>query len=789
MADRAPAPPALTLSRTGAALLIALLGVAPASASGEAAQLRLARELGAQSRQAGDDGAAYARAQRIETEDEERIVLSGRAELRRAGTVLRADRIVYSRVADEVQAQGNVRAFRDGLLLTGPELTMQVQAQTGTMPTAQFAFAPRQATGSARDVELLPDGSARLREANFTTCKPDDRAWWVTANELTLDRVDEVAVATGAVLFFKGVPILPTPWLQLPLTDERRSGFLAPTFGTDSLLGFEATLPYYWNIAPNRDATFTPRLMSRRGVLWQNEFRYLEPVHKGQLNYDFIVNDRVTSDYRDRLSWVQQYAGPLGLSAGINYQRVSDDNYLSDFGANVVTSNQRVLPQEGFVAFTRTYWSASVNVTENQTLQDPPAVYKPYERVPQVVLKAQNNDWHGFDLALPVEATRFTHPTLQSGSRLIVAPTVSYPWLAPAGFVVPRVQWNTTYYNLDEPTLAADRERQSSRPLTYTRSLPIASVDAGLYFDRDTTWFGRQTVQTLEPRLFYAYIPPNTEQNSLPDFDSAAADVNLTQLFSENVFVGGDRIGQANQLTAAVSSRFLNLDTGGEFLRSVLGYRYFFSPQQVTLPGIAATPAGESQVLAAVAGRLAEGWMAELGMQYSTQQDRIGRAVAALRWQPKRASVLNLAYRFQLQPGTTVTGRTVVDINQVEGSFQWPLSAQWYAAGRLIYSLKEDAVAGNLTVDDSGVVDALLGLEYRSDCWAMRFGAQRFVNTQATGTVLPDTGSTTKFFFQIEFGAFGRLGTGPVEALQRNIPGFQRILPPSLDAGRFGDYE
>ncbi|MFN9212470.1 MAG: LPS-assembly protein LptD [Betaproteobacteria bacterium] len=772
------------MSRARALPLIALFGFAPAGAWGEAPQLRLARELGEQSRLAGDEGSSFARAQRIETEDEERVVLSGRAELRRAGTVLRADRIVYSRVADEVQAQGNVRAFRDGLLLTGPELTMQVQAQTGTMPTAEFVFAPRQATGSAREVELLADGSARLREANFTTCKPDDRAWWVTADKLTLDRVDEVAVATGAVLFFKGLPILPAPWLRLPLADERRSGFLAPTFGTDSLLGFEATLPYYWNIAPNRDATFTPRMMSRRGVLWQNEFRYLEPVHEGQLNYDFIVNDRITSDYRDRLSWVQQYAGPAGVSASINYQRVSDDNYLSDFGSNVVTSNLKVLPQEAFVAFARTYWNVSVNVTENQTLLDPPAVYKPYERVPQVVATAQNNDWQGFDLSLPVQATRFAHPTLQTGSRLTVAPTLSYPWLAPAGFVVPRLQWNGTFYKLDAPTLEADRIRQGTLPLDYTRNLPIASVDAGLYFDRDTTWFDRQTVQTLEPRLFYVYVPPNTEQNSLPNFDSAAADVNFTQLFSENVFVGGDRIGQANQLTAAVSSRFLNLETGGEFLRSALGYRYFFSPQQVTLPGIAATPAGESLVLAAVAGRLAEGWLAELGMQYSTQQDRIGSAVAALRWQPKRASVLNLAYRFQLQPGTLIT-----DINQVEGSFQWPLSAQWYAAGRLIFSLKEDAVAGNVTVDNSGVVDALLGLEYRSDCWAMRFGAQRFVNTQATGTVLPDTGSTTKFFFQIEFGSFGRLGTGPVDALQRNIPGFQRILPPSLDVGRFGDYE
>ncbi len=747
--------------------------------------LRLERALGAVPPLPTDSSAAYARAQKITGAADERIVLEGQAELRRAGTVLRADRIVYTQLTDEVDAQGNVRAFRNGLLLTGPSLRLKVEAQTGTMPEADFSFPPRNATGSARQVELLPDGSARMQEAIFTTCKPDDKAWWMTANSLTFDQVDEVAVATGAVLFFQGVPILPTPWLQLPLTDGRRSGFLAPTFGTDSKLGFDMSVPYYWNIAPNRDATFTPRLLSRRGVLWQNEFRYLEPVHKGELDYDFMVNDRVTGEYRDRLSWVQQYSGPAGLAAGINYQRVSDDNYLSDFGTNVVTSNLKVLPQEAFVSFSRSYWSAAVNVTENQTLQDPPAVYKPYERVPQVVLKAQNNDWRGFDLALPVEATRFTHPTLQSGSRLIVAPTVSYPWLAPAGFVVPRLQWNTTYYNLDEPTLAADLERQSSRPLTYTRSLPIASLDAGLYFDRDTEWFGRQTVQTLEPRLFYAYIPLRTEQNSLPNFDSAVADVNFTQLFSENVYVGGDRIGQANQLTLALASRFLNLGSGAEYLRSALGYRYFFSAQEVTLPGIKATPAGESQVLAVVAGRLTESWLAELNMQYSTQQDRVGRAVAALRWQPAPASVLNLAYRFQLQPGTLVT-----DINQIEGSFQWPLSARWFAAGRLTYSLKEeDTIVNGVGFSNDGVVDALLGFEYRSDCWSMRFGAQRYVNTPSTDTLIPTTENTTRFFFQIEFSGLGRLGTGPTDALQRNIPGYQRIIPPTLQAGRFADYE
>jgi LPS-assembly protein len=766
-------------------LHFALAGVALQAHAQAPPALRLERALGAAPPLATDAGAAYARAQRITGAADERVVLEGQAELRRAGTVLRADRIVYTLLTDEVDAQGSVRAYRDGLLLTGPALRFKVEAQTGSMPAADFSFPSRNATGSAQRVELLPDGSARLQDATFTTCAPDNKAWWLTANSLTLDQVDEVAVATGAVLFFKGVPILPTPWLQLPLTDERRSGFLAPTLGTDSLLGFDMSVPYYWNIAPNRDATFTPRLLSRRGVLWQNEFRYLEPVHRGQLNYDFMVNDRVTSDYRDRLSWLQQYSGPSGLAAGVNYQHVSDNNYLSDFGGNVVTANQKVLPQEGFVSFTRTYWSAAVNVTENQTLQDPPAVYKPYERVPQVVLKAQNNDWRGFDLALPLEATRFAHPTLQGGSRLIVAPTLSYPWLAPAGFVVPRVQWNTTSYDLDEPTLAADRLRQGSLPLTYTRSVPIASLDAGLYFDRATDWFGPQTLQTLEPRLFYAYIPLRTEQNELPNFDSAVADVNFTQLFSENVYVGGDRIGQANQLTLALSSRFLNSESGSEYLRSALGYRYFFSAQEVTLPGIKATPAGESQLLAVVAGRLTESWLAELNMQYSTQQDRVGRAVAALRWQPRPASVLNLAYRFQLQPGTLVT-----DINQVEGSFQWPLSAQWYAAGRLTYSLKEEeTIINNISISNDGVVDALLGLEYRSDCWAMRFGVQRFVNTPSTDALLPTTQNTTKFFFQIEFSGLGRLGTGPTDALQRNIPGYQRIIPPTLQAGRFANYE
>jgi LPS-assembly protein len=535
--------------------------------------LGIGRALNAKS----GDGASFARALKVDSDGDERVVLEGNAEMRANGSVLRADRMIYNRSDDTMQAFGNVRVFQDGVLLTGPQLRWQVDAQTGTMPDVKFSYAPRQVGGTAALLEVLEPGRSRFHDAVYSSCKPPDMAWWVRAEKLDVDRDEQLAEVRNGTLYFMDLPIFASPYFQFPIGDQRRSGLLTPNFGFSSRLGYKATVPWYWNIAPNRDATIAPLLMTQRGLMLQNEFRYLEPTLRGRIQYDVLSDDRVTGTRRDLISTQHEWTNRAGLAAGLNYNRASDDRYFSDFGTNIVTASQSILPQEGYLVYNQTFYNAAVRITGNQTLQDPLApVTKPYERMPQIMFNALDTNWRGFDVRLASEAVRFTHPTLEKGDRLIVNPSVSYPWLAPGWFVIPKLQWHATRYELDD----AVRPGASSP----TRSLPIVSLDAGLVFDRETSWLGRAMTQTLEPRLFYTYVP-HREQNSLPNFDSGLADFNFAQLFTENQFVGGDRIAEADQLTAALVTRLIDSESGAERVRAAIGQRFYNTPQRVALPG------------------------------------------------------------------------------------------------------------------------------------------------------------------------------------------------------------
>lgn len=751
-------PPGRLRPLLGALLLASPLlslaqGQAPAPPASDATpRLLLERWLGDGRAPGNADGLAFARADRISSELDERIVLDGRAELRKGGTVLRGDRIIYTVATDELQVSGNLRVFRDGLLVTGPSAAMRLDAQTGSVPQASYVYGARNASGTSSLLEFLADSRTRMHDATFSSCTPANMAWWVRANELTLDRTQEEAVARGATLYFYGVPVLASPYLEFPLGERRRSGLLTPSFGINSRLGVEATLPYYINIAPNRDATIAPRLMTRRGVMFENEFRYLEPEHRGTLQYNVIPQDREFGGSRQAVSLRTEYAGSRGLVAGLNYNRVSDDRYLVDFGQNLVSASQSVLPQEAFVGYNQPFWNTALRVTRNQTLQDPLApVIKPYERVPQLTLNALRADYAGFDLSLAAEATRFEHPTRETGTRLIANPVVAYPLLAPGWFLVPKLQWHATSYQLD----AARRPLQEA---SASRNLPITSLDGGLLFERTTEAFGAPLVQTLEPRLFYAYIPFR-DQSGLPNFDSALADFNFGQLFNENVFVGGDRIAQADQLTAALASRLIDPDSGAERLRVAVGQRFYFSPQAVTLPGAAARAERESDLLLGLSGSVARHWIVDLYAQHSTLQSQVVRAAAGIRYQPRAASVLSLAYRYKIN-----------ELEQVDIAAQWPLLERWYGLARSNYSVR-----------DGRWVEVLAGLEYKADCWVLRLAAQRFVAAAQS--------TTTTVFFQVEFNGLGGVGTSPVETLRRNIPGYQSINPPPTQSGRYESYE
>jgi LPS-assembly protein len=721
-----------------------------AAARAEEPRLRLERALGEGRGRPAAEGAAYVRADRVSGEIEERLTLEGSAEIRRGGTVLRGDRITYAVATDEIEAAGNVRVFREGVAVFGPSLALKIDARTGAMPDAGFTYAPHQGRGTARRIEFLEGDRLRLEDAVYTTCAPGDDSWWIQARRLTIDRDAELGVANGASVHFQGVPILASPYFQFPLGDRRRSGLLTPSVGINSKLGVEAIVPYYWDIAPNYDATISPRVMSKRGVLIGTEFRYLEPNFNGTLEYDLVPYDRVTDSSRSYLSLRHLYDNSAGLTGGVNYSRVSDDNVPADYARTIAGSSRLVLPQEVFARYTQRYWSALARVEQNQTLQDPAQpVVKPYERVPQLALNAWAPRIAGFDAGVMMDATQFDHPTLETGTRFIVNPTLAYPVRAPGYFVVPRVQWLGAWYELD------DARRDDRRP---SRMLPLASVDGGLVFEREAGWFGEASVQTLEPRLFYAYVPYR-DQSNLPVFDTAEADFNFTQLFRENRYSGFDRVSEANQLTAALVGRVLDPATGAERLRGAIGQRFYFSPQQVTLPGGTASTGSESDLLLELRGVIARSWITDLYVQHSTLENRLVRAAAALRWQPRPGSVMGLAYRYKLD-----------EIEQVDFAAQWPIAARWYGVGRANYSIR-----------DKQWVELLAGLEYRDDCWALRVVGQSFVTIGEA--------RTTSLLFQLQLNGVASIGTGLLDQLRRSIPGYQPIDLRQTGIGRYEDYE
>ncbi len=724
----------------------------PASPGAPALRLRMDRQLSERT-PAGKQpaGTTFARAEKIEGTIDDRVVLEGDAELRRDGSVLRGDRITYTQATDEVNVEGHARIFREGVVFTGPRLDFRIEAQTGAMPDANFSYAPRRGRGDASLIEFLGNQQARMTHARFTTCAPGDEAWWIQAEKIEFDGIEESASASTAKIYFQGVPILASPILGFPIGDRRRSGFLTPSFGLSSTLGTDIRTPYYWNIAPNYDYTIAPRVMTKRGVLFENEFRFLEPTMRGTLVYNAIPNDRVADSSRDQTSVRYEYASPTGFAGGINYNRVSDDNFFVDFSESILGSSNKVLPQDAFVSYSHAYWSSALRVTKNQTLQDPLApVTPPYERVPQATLNGYIADWRGFEASALVDGTRFDHPTLENGDRYVLDGRVSYPWLAPGWFIIPRARVISRAYALDPEQHTGDTNR--------TVTTPIVSFDSGLIFDRPISWFGRSGQQTLEPRLFYTYIPYKF-QNDLPNFDSAQVDLNYAQLFAENIYSGYDRVAEANQLTLALATRVLDDETGAERLRAAIGQRYYFGPQRVTLPGETPRTGDASDVLAGATALLGGSWAVDIAAQYSTENRQVMRATAGARFQPRRASVISAYYRYRAG-----------DIDQIDLATQWPLSDRWYAVGRFNYSLQ-----------DRRVIDSLAGVEYKADCWIVRVAAQRFATTT--------TQATTNIYLQLELSGLTSVGTNAAKQLQRNIPGYQMLNPLPRQPGRFDYYE
>jgi len=725
-------------------------------------------------------------------------VLTGDAQVRRIDAVVKGDRIEYDHNTGDVHVRGHGFMMRDVSIVQGPEVHYNLRQETGTVVEPEFWLGSG-ASGKARQADVLDQSRLRLYDAVYSACPCPDPAWFIEASRVDLDLDANTGVARNSVLYFKGVPILATPYFQFPLRRERKSGFLTPVYGLSTKSGFEFALPYYMNLAPNYDATLTPRYLDKRGLQLGGEVRYLGRRYSGQLDGTYLVSDQ----QRDMKRWMATIQHEQRLGGGFNtsfkLHRVSDDDYYRDFstlGLGETTdthlSSSAALRWSGY-----RYFSASLQVQTYQSLQDRDLsgpITPPYSKLPELRLRAARHDWGGLDVISENIFTRFHlspyHGTVYSGwnpswqgrrlrpngTRLTSYNSLAWPVTRAGWYVTPKLVVHASHYRTD--WYADALPAYAGRARAQSRIVPLMSLDAGMTFERNTSLFGRLAVQTLEPRVYYLRVPYR-EQDELPVYDTGLASFNFAQAFDENIYTGGwDRIAEANQLTVGATTRWLDGDTGFERVSLSAAQRLHFDDPRVLLyTGKSPRTTRKSDYLVGANAVLTDHFSVRFGAQFSPQTRDRNKMTAGIRWEPKRLTSVFLSYRYDrdpelirdpsiiLAPGADRTRESIVL------STQWPLTAKMYALGRFDYSLTEKRNT-----------QSILGFEYKGDCcWVARVVAQRYaVSVREVNTAL---------FFQLELSGLGSLGTDPMELLRERIAGYQPVTHASPDVTPFERYE
>lgn len=695
------------------------------------------------------------------------VELEGNAELRRNGGVVKGDKLTYDQDSDEAFVHGNARVARDGSLSVGPEARLRVEANEGYMLSPDYYFQQTGGSGKAERIDFIDKNLSTIKRATYTTCSPDNADWYFSARELDIDSDRQVGTAYGGVLRFFDVPIMAAPVFSFPLNSERRSGVLPPLFGYSSRSGMDLTVPYYFNIAPNRDLTIFPRYLSSRGPQLGSDFRYVGDGYSGRLRGEFLPDDQKTKTNRWAYSVQHTQLLARGLTAYVNVNKVSDNQYPDDLTRSVTQATQRQYTQEAGVSYAWQDFSLLARVQKFQTLTPS---QPSYERVPQINGKYTRYDLGGFDVQVETDFTRFRIPLTTDGTqqpegdRLFVQSSVSYPIVRPGWFITPKVSFNATQYQMEPGSVA------TGTPTTLNRTLPTLSLDSGMTFERDaptvSRLFGVSYVQTLEPRLFYVYTPFR-DQSQFPLFDTVQSDFGYGQIFSENPFTGYDRIADNNKVTAGVTTRLIEASSGIERFRGTIAQRFDLTGQRVQIGGTDPVgKSGYSDLLAATTIQLFKGYYLDAGMQYNPDSDRVIYSNIAFSWRPEQRKTLNIGYRYR-RP-TSVTDNSAID--QFEVSSQWPLTQRTYGIGRVAFDLSA-----------SQLVDALAGFEYAADCWVGRVVYQRFRNTTQ--------GYTGRIFFQVEFRGLSKIGSNPLDVLRLNVPGYEPVLAKPVIPSQLDHYE
>jgi LPS-assembly protein len=680
----------------------------------------------------------------LDVKKTEQTVFAGDVQLVRSDQMLQTDKLTYRHQEETFSTEGDVRYQDSGIRLVAKQALGDQKADTITLKKVQYQFNRELGNGTA-DEATMKGQVGHLTNATYSTCPPGQRQWEFSASDIKVDDATKTGVAHNATLRIGRVPVLWLPVVSFPTTDERRSGFLAPTLGRDDTNGLDFKLPYYFNIAPNMDATLAPRWLGKRGLMLDGEFRYLGEDYRGKVEGTWLPDDDIRHRDRGLFGWDHYQVLNRYWRGIINLNNASDRFYFSDFGDSLNNSAVTLLSSTAGVYGRGRHWDASLSFEHYQIANpDQPDGSEPYRRMPRL----QGNWYRPFTSWLTAgiygEAVKFDHDSLSDGMRMDLRPYVQLDFGGDAWYVRSQLAWRQTSYSLDRSWGAPFLDRSPSR------SLPIFDLDVGGYFERDTHWRDHALVQTLEPRLYYLRVPYR-DQDELPLFDTRELSFGWTSLFRDNRFGGADRQADANQATVALTSRFLSADDGRELLSLSLGRIYYFDEPRIDLPGGMTLASDGSPYVAEVDANVGDHWKLGVTQVWDPHED--GTQLSAVRGQYRwgqRGGVVNASYRYRVDQ----VGHD--GLEQTDLSFVLPVSERWSLLGRWNQSLR-----------DHQTLEALGGFEWKSCCVKVRLLARQYVRSV-------ERKNNFGLYLEIELNGLGSFGRDTERLLDDAILGYTR---------------
>ena len=672
----------------------------------------------------------------VDLSGEEGVEFFDQVEFRYGDRSISAESATYDRVEQTIEVRGTVLYTDSDVTVYGEEAEVDTENEEIRFTGAGFDIPQRPARGSAETIRISSDQTIALSTVIFTTCPADQTDWELIAAEVELDVEKGFGTARGVKVEFKGVPILYTPYMTFPIDDRRKSGLLTPRFSERDRTGLDISAPYYLNLAPNYDMTLEPRYMSERGVQLNTEFRYLLPRSDGRLGLEYLPDDSDTNDSRSYLTYNHETMLDQGWRVVVSLADVSDDAYFEDLGDSQAVASQTHLDRYLDIGYRAPTWSLLARFQGYQTIDTAIAADdRPYDRVPQILF---NGQWSGdlFKFESSNELVQFDRDVGATGWRLDSTEEVSISLARPGMFLTPALALRQTNYWLDDAT-PGGRD-------TFSRTLPIASIDAGLIFERapeqNRTW-----TQTIEPRVLYVHVPFE-DQSDIPIFDTIEPDFNLVQLFRKYQYLGADRIADSEQLSLGITARLIDSRSGRESVTATLGQTRYFGTQRVSLPNSPPNNANVSDYIAEVSIYMSEAWKLDVDYQWNSETNTTARMETSLRFTPQEDRYAGFSYRYR---------EGLLDQGSV--SLVWPVGQSWRVIAHYSYSFLEEEP-----------LDSFLGWEYEACCWRLRLIGRRYISRR-TGE------SDSSISVQLQLRGFSDDGSSPEELLDRGILGYRSL--------------